>query len=113
MTKQTAYTDKKHLGLLFGFSCLGCLTLTACQLPKELFPETTAYQKEQEQKQKKEEAQKAQQEKTQPQLQRQPQSPKTPPFKKVTQEEQDYEERKELENKKIRQGFAILHASTF
>jgi hypothetical protein len=92
MNKQTL-PHQLHLTLLI---CL-CSSLVGCQLPPELFPETTKYQAELRQK------------KTQEQALPTP-APKPRPFKKVTQEERDRAERAEYDRKKCREAFETLRA---
>lgn len=87
------FAKKSHLSFLF---CIVCYAnLAGCQLPKELFPETTKYKIEQQQAQ---------------QTTIPPSDTHKQPFKKVTQEEQDRAEREEYDRKKCREAFEMLRA---
>lgn len=86
-------SPKLRLTLLI---CL-CSSLVGCQLPPELFPETTKYQTELKQKEIKNQSAPT------------PES-KPPPFKKITQEERARAEREEYDRKKCREAFETLRA---
>jgi hypothetical protein len=91
MNKSTKRHKQVALPLVLCFCCIG---LTGCQLPKELFPETTKYREEQER-------------------QKHPVAPSEPqkqPFKKVTPEERDRAERDEFERKKYKEAGEMLRA---